>query len=365
MSRNPSRVRPAFTLVELLVVIAIIAVLIALLLPAVQKVREAAQRSQCSNNLKQIGLACLHHNDTMGYFPNAGIGIGYLQGTTWAYVILPYIEQDTLKNSFPVVGGQQVPPGYPKYSNTAAANLAANQTVVRTYLCPSRRTLANSLSAGTYWDSVDGNGTNPGTQPLRATVLDYAMSQGTFFNANGPKWSKALQTQFGAGCGGCGVGNGIARDTGFSPWVGQTPGWDNGPTIAEVSDGLSSTFLIGEKHVIQGKEGQCGDATSPEPAAKQMDCGAYNAYQRTGAGASHRRGANGHSLIARHPREVGHPLAPNFHWSGMYAFGSWHPGVCQFVFCDGSVKAVTVTIDQTTLNALSTINGSEVIRGEF
>src|SRR5262245_14554967 len=90
MIRRP-RVHPGFTLIELLVVIAIIAVLIGLLLPAIQKVREAAPRAKCQNNLKQIGLAFHNYHDATTFFPPSRIGRG--EYPTWAVMILPYIEQ--------------------------------------------------------------------------------------------------------------------------------------------------------------------------------------------------------------------------------------------------------------------------------
>jgi prepilin-type N-terminal cleavage/methylation domain-containing protein len=108
MRRNP-RIRSAFTLVELLVVIAIIAILIALLVPAVQKVREASARSECMNNLKQIGLGFHAHHDTFRFFPSAGQGCGvprtFIHGlpadytkqqAPWTYQILPFVEQEAL-----------------------------------------------------------------------------------------------------------------------------------------------------------------------------------------------------------------------------------------------------------------------------
>lgn len=134
-SSTPNGVRRAFTLIELLVVIAIIAILIGLLLPAVQKVREAAARMQCSNNLKQMGLALHNYHDVNGHLPFGGIsnvapvGTGGGWGMAWTVFITPYIEQENLFRQLQFTGGA----GWGNTNNGAVASGVR----IKTYLCPS------------------------------------------------------------------------------------------------------------------------------------------------------------------------------------------------------------------------------------
>lgn len=125
--RIANRLRPGFTLIELLVVIAIISILISLLLPAVQKVREAANRSQCANNLKQIGLACHTYHDAIRALPPGYTATAAAPSTSpgwgWAAYLLPYLEQDNLYKQINL--------------NNPVETQSAIQTMVKIYLCPS------------------------------------------------------------------------------------------------------------------------------------------------------------------------------------------------------------------------------------
>src|SRR5438477_678996 len=163
------RIRRAFTLVELLVVIAIIGVLVALLLPAVQTAREAARRSQCTNNLRQIGLALHNHHDTFGVLPFARTG-GRPQSISWAPLILPYMEQKNLLDLFcsPIPNGSSSFPMYTPSSENAATNInitinninrtqfqatGAMNIAVKLFVCPTRRKVGFLSATG---GSADG-----------------------------------------------------------------------------------------------------------------------------------------------------------------------------------------------------------------
>jgi prepilin-type N-terminal cleavage/methylation domain-containing protein len=198
--------RAGFTLIELLVVIAIIAILVGLTMPAVQKAREAANRTQCGNNLKQIGLALHMYHDANGRLPSTRIAG---TGPTWAWMILPYLEQQGLYS--------QWKPDVP-YSALPAQTVL---TPVSIYFCPSRR--SNGTSATIAYPPNSGC---PDMPPQPATVGDYAASIGT----TGADYRLTIPD------GPTLVPNGVFE-------------YPTGIRFADIIDGLSNTIMIGEKHV--------------------------------------------------------------------------------------------------------------------
>lgn len=305
MKRFSQRKR-AFTLVELLVVIAIIGVLIALLLPAVQQAREAARRMQCSNNLKQIGLAVHNFHDTNRGLPPMDLGKGYVG---WSWHLLPFMEQTNLYD--------QVDMNYP-LTNTSSPNnkavLENTSSMVEGFLCPSRR-----------------SGVHMTTGQLKGPTGDYAtpgvIDGGSIYvNNTGDSRYAAVFSRANVV-----YDDGTTGTTSSPTYAAPIKTWKSKTGFRDITDGTSNTIMVGEKHVIQSKmdQGACSGMDGSHFFFSPEACGEWYAMRRPHEGLG--RGPNDDTIA--NPKH----------------FGSWHPGVCQFVLGDGSVRNIPVTVDLTLL----------------
>ena len=302
--------RRAFTLIELLVVIGIIGLLLQLLLPAVQAAREAARRTQCQNNLKQIGLACLGHVNKKGRLPTGGWGYLWVgdpdrgddrrQPGGWIYNLLPYVEQQSL--SLHQLGSGQAE----QDKRRAATELC--QTPLALFICPSRRAVRLYTYRGfSRWPLRNGNLLE------RSAKTDYAANAGDVY-IDGPAGPESLRE-------GDRADYSWLETSAFTGVIFQR----SEIRPRNVTDGMSHTYLVGEKYLDSAhyEDGDGGGDDQTMYVGYDQDVNRWTTYE----------GAPNPPLMDR-------ANVPD--WG---RFGSAHSSGCNFLFCDGSVRLVSYAVD--------------------
>ncbi len=307
--------RRGLSLVEVLVVISIIGMLMALLLPAVQAAREAGRRNTCKNNLRQIGLALLNHESAFKHFPSGGWGYqwygdpdrgsGLRQPGGWPFAILAFVEHRDLAS----YGAGQTG------SDKLQAVAHMNETPVSLYYCPSRRP-ADAYPFDMQWP--------PRNAALMAVAAktDYAINGGDYqLGSGGGPQSYAEADDPNYAWPDSSKGNGVCY---FHAMV----------SIDQVRDGASYTYLVGEKNVARGG----------------LDSGDDQSLYV------------GYDLDNTRWTTLGWPPAPDGNAPKYEQFGSSHPSVCQFVFCDGSIHEISYDIDPEVHRRLGNRQDGQIIR---
>jgi prepilin-type N-terminal cleavage/methylation domain-containing protein/prepilin-type processing-associated H-X9-DG protein len=368
MTRVWFRRRNAFTLIELLVVIAIIAILIGLLLPAVQKIREAANRMKCSNNLKQIGLAVHNYHDTMGFLPSAGSADGRPlssgpwpnsgEGTNWLVHIMPYMEQGNIYNKLSFTGDS----GWTNVPTSATSSAVNNVNIVGGKVVPIYRCPSDPRAP------MLGNGSNVpgGIQVMRPSYVAIA---GAINNIDGSGNFRETRLTV----------NGWAPEFGLTAWGGIiVPGFSN-VTFSSISDGSSTTVMLSE-NILAGSSGGSALTSNnltnwacPHPnyvtfLASDNVCGggtgacdltatAPNGLATTG-GTTDGAGWNFANLDGTN-ENINHALQLTDEGTSPYA-SSQHPGGINAVMCDGSARFIQEKVSGVVWAKLITPQGEKL-----
>jgi prepilin-type N-terminal cleavage/methylation domain-containing protein len=328
--------RAAFTLVELLVVIAIIAVLIGLIVPAVQSAREAGRRTQCSNNVKQMAFACMMHEQTRKHFPTNGWGYTWVgdpdqgygldQPGGWAYNTLEYIEQGDIRS---IGRGKQ-------YAEKRVALKEAVSAVVPLFYCPTRRPAKTyPFSDPVWWPNLEFINA---AKPLGGVSrMDYAINCGI------QTWTDPSQTRFRGGVTVHEFPKDLNEGLQDNYWSWWSPTNFTGVSYqrskvkaSQVTDGLSKTFLVGEKYL------------TPDDYWNGIN-GGDNKCLLAGHGADSGR-------CTLNPPLKDRPLLND--WD---IFGSAHQDSISMSMCDGSVRRINYDVDPVVFRAQGSVSGGESV----
>ncbi len=321
-----------FTLIELLVVIAIIAILIALLLPAVQQAREAARRSQCKNNLKQLGVALHNYHDTNRVFPHtASIPANYIstiKGWSTQARLLPYVEQGTLKNLINFGTNYDVGTNIPVCAKKIPVLICPTEIKAEPY--PDTPTVTHfplnyGVNLGTWFvfDPITGQ-TGDGAFAPNSSLSTAAFRDGTSFTLAMAE-VKAFQP--------------YVRDTGNPSTLGA-PAPANSAGVVALA-GTSSVSISGHAEWVDGRANQSGVTTTLTPNSKVLN-------------------GNGQDIDYASSRE-GAVNTPNRPTYAVMTSRSYHDSVVHALLVDGSVRAVSNSLDLSIWRGLGTRAQREVI----